>query len=304
MTQSDPDKRFHRYWTALLDGLNELPIAPEETEIPLRSDEHCICYGVRLTSWGPYRIFGYLSIPRRGDGPFPTYYYLPRFLSVVEAVPQGLSVDVRRECVTFCIACRGQRNAESPLGGRFPGMLTDGVLDPETYPLRGWVADCIRGLQYLQSRPEVDRDRIAGAGFNDFALHTAALCEGLCCVCATPGLFYRTSELAASRRAYPLEELNDFARCHPDRADAMHDTLELFDPLRFAGRIGIPALLWGGFPWGLHPVEELQPLAEGIGPQAELRETSGSRSQDGIAQERWLADRLGLSEAVLPEHWR
>lgn len=291
-------------WTELLDELNDLPIAPEETEVPLRSDEHCVCYGVRLTSWGPYRIFGYLSIPRAGDGPFPAYYYHGRFASVVEAVPQGLSVDVRRECVTFFVACRGQRNSDKPFSGPFPGMLTAGIDRPETYPLRGWAADCIRGLQYLQSRAEVDGERIAGVGYSDFSLHTAALHGGLCCVVSTPGLLYRVRELAGNRRAYPLEEYNDYLRLHPDRAEALYQTVDRLDPLHIADRVDVPTLLWGGLPWGLHPVDDLRPLGERIGPHAELRENHGSRSQDGIYQERWLARHLGLSEPALPEHWR
>jgi cephalosporin-C deacetylase len=298
------DREFHRYWQTLRDELDSLPPAAEETEIPLRSDEHCTCCGVRLTSCGPYRIFGYLCIPKRGDGPFPAYYYLPRYQSVVEVVPQGLSVDVRRECVTFAVACRGQRMADRPLIGEFPGMLTGGIDDAETYPMRGWVADCIRGLQYLQSRPEVDAARIAAAGFNDFALITAALAGGLRCVTATPGLFLNSRELLPTRHACPLQEFHDDARRFPDRAEGMYRTLSYFDPLRFADRISIPALLWGGLPWGLHPVEDLRPLAERIGPTAELQATVGSRSQDGILQEHWLARQLGLVEPVLPEHWR
>jgi cephalosporin-C deacetylase len=298
------DREFHHYWQTLCDELDALPPAAEETEIPLRSDEHCTCYGVRLPSWGPYRIFGYLCVPKRGGGPFPAYYYLPRYQSVVEVVPQGLPVDIRRECVTFAIACRGQRMADRPLVGEFPGLLTAGIDDAATYALRGWVADCIRGLEFLRSRPEVDPSRIAGAGFNDFALITAALADGLCCVTAAPGLFLNSRELLPARHAYPLQEFHDYARRFPGRAEGMFRTLSFFDPLRFADRISIPALLSGGLPWGLHPVEDLQSLAERIGLLAEVQGTSGSRSRDGILQEHWLAKQLGLGEPVLPEHWR
>jgi len=299
-----PTIDFDSYWNNLLEQLDALPPAAEETGIPLRSDEHCVCYSVKLTSWGPYRLFGYLSVPRSSDGPFPAYYYLPRYQSVVEAVPQGLSVDIRRRCVTFCIACRGQRNADEPLIGCFPGLLTEGIEETLTYVMRGWVADCIRGLQFLRSRPEVDASRIAGVGFNDFALHTAALCPGLCCVAATPGLFYRSRELLPQRDAYPLREFHDFARRHPEQAEQMHETIALFDVSRFAPRISVPVLLWGGFPWGLHAVDDLQPLVERFAGPVELRETSGSRSQDGIAQEEWLAQQLSFDAPVLPEHWR
>jgi hypothetical protein len=40
----------------------------------LRSTEFATLYGVRLTSLGPYRLFGYLSLPA-GPGPLPAIYY-------------------------------------------------------------------------------------------------------------------------------------------------------------------------------------------------------------------------------------
>lgn len=295
---------FDEYWNDLRNELAELPAAAEVEHLPLRSDEHCDCYGVKLTSWGSYRIFGYLSIPKAGDGPFPTFYYLPRYQSVVEVVPQGLSVDIRRECVTFCIACRGQRQADEPLIGNFPGMLTDGIENAQSYPMRGWVADCLRGLEYLTSRPEVDTSRIAGVGFNDFAIHTAACTDALCCLVATAGLYYRSRDLVPQRPAFPLAEYNDYTRCYPDQTEAMYATLDLFDVMHFADRVTIPTLLWCGLPWGLTPKEDLQPLVDKFGGQVTVQETVGSRSTDGIVQERWLADQLGLAEAVLPEHWR
>ncbi len=297
------------FWDSILGELGDVPAAAEETLIPLRSDEYSTCWGVRLTSLGDYRIFGYLSIPKQGSGPFPTFYELPRYQSVVEVVHQGLSVDMRRECVLFSIACRGQRNADSPLCGEFPGMLTAGADDPHSFPMVGWVADCLRGLEYLSGRPEVDAERIAGCGYNDFSLLTAALAGRagagrLCCVASNPGLFYRSSELAPKYAAYPIQEINDFCRCYPDRAAQLHRTLSLLDPAGIASLIEIPTLLWCGLPYGLLQPDDIRPLAEQISGECVLRVGTGSRSQDGIHQEEWLARQLQLPEAVLPEHWR
>ncbi|MEO2032536.1 MAG: acetylxylan esterase [Planctomycetaceae bacterium] len=294
---------FDAYWGELLDELATQPIAAEATELPLRSDDDTTCYAVKLTGWGGYRLFGYLSIPKNGSGPFPAYYYLPRYLSVMEVVNQGESVHKRRDCITFSIACRGQRNADQPLIGRFPGMLTDGVEDRHTFSMRGWVADCVRGLEYLLSRPEVDAGRIAGVGYNDFALLAAALKPALCCVTATPGFFYRTRDLHADRHGYPIEEINDYVRCFPDHAETLYETFSYFDPRWFADKLHIPCLLWGDPPQSFLPTTELMPLAEAIGPNAELRVSEQSRSLDGMTQEHWLADRLGLESPTLPQVW-
>ena len=135
---------FDSYWQATLDELARFPAAPEVTEITLRSTDFATAYGVRLTSIGPYRIFGYLSIPR-GDGPFPAKYFLPRYGSVTDLVPQGSANGQREQYVTFSICVRGQRLADQPYAASFPGLLTDGISDAASYVYRGIVADCCRG---------------------------------------------------------------------------------------------------------------------------------------------------------------
>ena len=166
---------FDGYWQDTMAELAALPSAPETQEIPLRSTDFATAYGVSLTSIGPYRLYSYLSIPN-GDGPFPARYYLPRYGSVTDLVPQGTANGQRREHVTFAICVRGQRLADQPYAAAFPGLLTDGMDDPAGYVYRGIVSDCVRGAEYLASRPEVDASRIAAIG-NDLAYTTAALCE-------------------------------------------------------------------------------------------------------------------------------
>ena len=68
---------------------------------------------------------------------------------------------------------RGQRLADQPFAARYPGLLTLGIDDPATYIYRGIVADCLRGAEFLLSRPEVDTSRVGIAG-DDLALITAA----------------------------------------------------------------------------------------------------------------------------------
>ena len=79
---------FSEYWQETLDGLGRCPVRAEIDPIPLRSTDFATLYGVRLTSLGPYRLFGYLSIPA-GRGPFPAIYYTPKYQSVLEIIPQG-----------------------------------------------------------------------------------------------------------------------------------------------------------------------------------------------------------------------
>src|SRR5918996_548852 len=176
MDRMPPDVR--EYWQETLDGLARYPACPELDVLPLRSTPFATLYGVRLTSVGPYRLFGYLSVPV-GAGPFPAIYYPPKYQSVLEIIPQGTA-----------------------------------------YMFRGIVADSVRGLEFLLTRRELDPARVVVMG-NDLALMTAALIAGATQVVATPALFYKTTELAPRTQAYPLEEINDYLRTFPARAQAV-----------------------------------------------------------------------------------
>jgi cephalosporin-C deacetylase len=287
---------FDAYWADVLQELQAMPIAPEETELPLRSTEFCTAYEVRFTSLGPYRLFGYLSVPN-GEGPFPTQIYLSPYQSVVGVMPLGEAIEKRGRFVTFALAARGQRNADKPYAAAFPGMLTDGIDDPQSYIFRGFVADCCRAVDYLLTRPEVDQTRLAAVVANELSLLTAALRPELTHIVATPALFYATMDQLPQTDIYPLEEINDYLRLYPNRREAVSRTLAYFEPLFFAPSVRIPTLLWGN-------PGTIAPLAEAVDGQVEVREPTYSSYQDGLYQEEWLARQFGFEEAILPAHWQ
>ena len=79
---------FNQYWEETLEELAGYPAKPEVELLPMRCTEFAKMYSIRLTSIGPYRVFGYLSVPE-GEGPFPAIYYAPKYQSVLEPIPQG-----------------------------------------------------------------------------------------------------------------------------------------------------------------------------------------------------------------------
>ena len=300
--RDDKPADFDAYWRETLKDLASFPAAPEVDEMPLRSTDYATTYGVRLTSIGPYRIFGYLSIPR-GSGPFPSRYYPPRYGSVADPIPQGSTNAQRREYVTFSIAVRGQRYADQPFSASFPGLLTQDISDPAAYVFRGIVADCCRGLDYLVGRPEVDRERLVSIG-SDLALFTAALCPKVTHLVCTPTLSYAATDLAARTQAYPLEEINDYLRFYPSRREQVCRTLSYFDLRWFALRVNAATLLMAGADGELLDAETLDPLVRSLKGAVDLYKTVHSSYKDNVYIEEWVTRQLGLSAPILPAHWQ
>jgi cephalosporin-C deacetylase len=294
----------NQYWQQTLDDLAGYPARPELELLPLRTTDFATLYGVRLTSLGPYRLFGYLSIPA-GKGPFPAIYYAPKYQSVLEIIPQGTANLQRSRYITFSLAARGQRNSDTPYAAMFPGLLTEGIDDAESYIFRGIVADSVRGLEFLLSRQELDASRLVVVG-NDLALMTAALHRGATHVVAAPALFYHTTELAPKTQTYPLEEINDYLRAFPTKASDVHRTLTYYDLQTFAPRVTATTLLMAGASGSLLDEQSLAPLVKALPGPVTVHESEQSSYKDGLYAETWMAEQCGIADVqrMLPEHWR
>jgi cephalosporin-C deacetylase len=295
---------FEQYWQQTLDDLARHATRPDLELLPLRSTDFATLYGVRLTSLGPYRLFGYLSLPT-GMGPFPAIYYAPKYQSVLEIIPQGTANLQRSAYITFALAGRGQRHADAPYAAMFPGLLTEGIDDAESYIFRGLVADSVRGLEFLLTRPELDPTRLVVVG-NDLALITAALHPEATQVVTTPALFFRTAEITPRTQAYPLEEINDYLRTFPDKAATIYQTLAYFDLATFAPRVRATTLLMAGPPGSALDAQSLAPLVTALPGLVTVHESEQSSYKDGLYVEQWMAKQCRIVDVqrILPEHWR
>lgn len=271
---------FDAYWAAVDQDLSQFDAAPELERLALPSDEHSTVYGLRLTSIGPYRIFGYVSIPN-GDGPFPALLNMPGYGSV-NHLPH---LDDRQRYVTLILMHRGQRLADQPFAASYPGLLTLGIDDPATYIYRGIVADCLRGAEFLLSRPEVDKSRVGIAG-GDLALITAGRRPGFSAVQASGLMFHQLMEARKTSEAYPVEEVNDYLRYYPDKTDAVAKTLAYLEPIHHVAGLKATTLFNGGG-------ASAKGLAEAIPGTTEFYEQTHEGGTDHDWTDAWMAEQLG-----------
>jgi cephalosporin-C deacetylase len=268
------------FWDAVDADLARYPLAAELQPLPMRSTEACSVYAVRLTSIGPYRIFGYYSVPS-GLAKAPGLLLTPRYGSV-NHVPDFHD---RERYAVLQLMHRGQRLADRPFAAEYPGLLTLGIHSPEKFIYRAIVADCIRGAEFLLSRPEVDVDHVAVQG-DDLALLTASRRAGFTAVLSHELLLYRLMEAAEVTDEYPLEEVNDYLRSNPGSREAVLETLGFFDPLHHAPRVQATTLLAGSDDW-------LGPLRDALGGPSELYRLTHEGAVDHDWMDAWLARQLG-----------
>ena len=295
---------FGSFWYTVGRELAEISVAPEVESIPMRSTDFADLYGVRLSSIGPYRLFGYLSVPK-GDGPFPVIYYVPKNASVLEIIPQGTSNEIRSRYITFSLACRGMRNSDSPYAAMYPGQLTDGLESHETYVYRGIVADTVRGADYIMTRPEVDKNRVAAWG-NDNAILAAALHDSITHIVSTPAYLFDPIESVSKTDSYPLAEFGDYIRSNPSNSDMARSILEYFNLRWHAQSITANTLIMADHEDGIYSTESLSDLKELIPGEITLHGSERSSFKDGLFAENWITSEMFGKEVspIVPEHWR
>jgi cephalosporin-C deacetylase-like acetyl esterase len=246
---------FDSYWAAVDEELAAIPGRPVLDLVPQRTTDEATSYTVRLTSTGPYRVFGHLSIPK-GDGPFPALLQTPRYGSV-NHVPHP---NDRSRYVVLGLMHRGQRLADEGFSAAYPGL-------------------------FLMGLAEVDRGRVAVSG-DDLALLTAARRPGFSAVRVTELLFYRAMEARLKSTHYPLEELNDHLRAGSS-AEIVDKTIAYFDPARHAPAVTGRTLLAVDDPdWCASLIEAL--------PAAGVYKLTHLDGTDNDFLDAWLAELFGV----------
>jgi cephalosporin-C deacetylase-like acetyl esterase len=246
----------------------------------MRSTDAATTYSLRLTSIGPYRTFGYYSVPNVPP-PVPGLLLTPRYGSV-NHVPDYMD---RERYAVLQVVHRGQRLADQPFAAAYPGLLTLGIDAPESYIYRSIVADCLRAAEFLLSRPEIDMSRVGVQG-DDLALITAARRSGFRAVQIGDLLLHQLVDSSQRSNAYPAEELNDYLRAHPQSRQAVADTLAYFDPIHHAARVHSTTLV-------TMSDNQLEPLRAAIGGPTEKYVVTHHGSVDHEWVDDWLAQQLG-----------
>jgi cephalosporin-C deacetylase len=140
------------------------------------------------------------------------------------------------------------------------------VTDRERYYYRGAYMDCVRGIDFLHSRPEIDAGRIGVWGFSQgggLSLATAALDHRVsAAVAGVPWLC--NFPLAAEITTAPYVELHDYLQAHPEQRQQALATLAYFDQLNLADGIACPTLIGSAIVDEVHPLRTVMPVFERI----------------------------------------
>ena len=269
VTQVTRPDDFEEFWQGVMAEVAQAPLEPQVWPEPMRSNDDVRVSQATYRSLGGLEIATWYCVPARGEGPFPAIIHFPGYKS---------EPALRREwgakgVITLTVAVRGKLRSNSQFNPGYPGLLTHGIESRDTYGYKGVIADCVRGVDFLLSRPEVDPEAIFAFGSSQgggLTLITSALrseikggVSGYPFLCCFP-------ESMNMLRSYPYDELSCYARAYPERVPQMLETLRYYDAVNFVGWVKCPMVVGIGLEDEVCPPETSYAAYRGLAGPKEL----------------------------------
>ncbi len=257
------------FWDDVRSELDGISIDAQAEAVEPELDRLVHTWRITLTGLDEVRFRAFLSLPELGPdaGPLPAVVYTPGYGGGTPHTSMaGLCYD--KGIALLSVYPRGQGEStkywDLPEGRT---KLTMGLDDPYKQYYRAGYADCLRGIDYLCSRGDIDSERIGVVGLSQgggLTLAMAALDSRLkCAVAHEPFLCnYPVAVETATTGPY-LELVNHFEEKPESRQGAL-ETLAWFDPLNLAQFIECPTFVSIGLADTTCPPETIRPVYERI----------------------------------------
>jgi cephalosporin-C deacetylase-like acetyl esterase len=212
----------------------------------IRKDSLCTdkrdFYLVEMRSLQNVLVRGWYSVPKK-PGKYAAFLHVQGYSSFMQ--PGWMVQD--DDFASFGLNIRGHGNSQDDVNPGFPGYLQDHLLDHECYIYRGAYMDCLRALDFLCSRPEVDGSRIVVEGGSQggaLSFATAALAPERIRLCVPGVPFLSDFPHYFKVASWPGNEFVLFVKDHPSVTwDRIFYTLSYIDIKNLAPWIKAPVFM-------------------------------------------------------------
>jgi len=230
---------FDEFWDHTLAELAQ--VAPEfelERRSELDTPTHRV-YLVTMRSLGNLRVRGWYQEYRlEPSRPKPAVLRVPGYGGAMHPMDDDSAVNY------FSFDPRGHGHSTDDMPGQPVDYWLRGLDDKEGYFYQGAYADCVRAVDFLASRPEVDVNRIAitgGSQGGGLSFATAAL-DSRIALCAPDIPWLCDWRRYFSSTTWP--DIESWIAAKPERTwESMHKTLSYFDVLNLVDRIECPVFV-------------------------------------------------------------
>ncbi|MCH8909708.1 MAG: acetylxylan esterase [Chloroflexi bacterium] len=245
---------FHAFWNDVLGDANSISLDPTIEKDDLRSTGDIDVFQVFYNSLDNVRVSGWYAVPKGAGGKLPAMIALPGYQSD-PPIPKDWAA---KGYACISVNPRGKVRSRSQFDPGYPGLLTYGIVDRNTYSYRGFYVDAWRAVDFLLGRDEVDDSRIGAVGGSQgggLTITISAMRKEIRAASVSAPYLCGFMDAIELTHTYPYQEINDYIRTYPERRDDVERTLAYFDSMSFAGSIECPIIVNVGLQDNVCPPE-------------------------------------------------
>ncbi|MCK5136649.1 MAG: acetylxylan esterase [Bacteroidales bacterium] len=242
ISPQDRPEDFDNYW---MRARRELDAVDPQFRL-IRKDSLCTetreLFILEMRSLGNILVRGWYIRPVK-EGVYPAILHVQGYSSFM--VPEGMYPG--DDMVALGLNIRGHGFSQDHVSPGFPGYILHNVDDKERYIYRGAYMDCIRAVDFLYSRDEVDTTRVAVEGGSQggaLSFATAALDNKRIDLCVPYVPFLSDFRDYFKVAGWPAGEFVTYFEEHPEiHQDEIYKTLSYIDIKNLAPWVKAPVLM-------------------------------------------------------------
>lgn len=233
---------FDAFWQNSRDSLALVPMNAKMTLDPTLGRKGLDCYLVEMKSYDNITVRGWLTIKhdRKPSDKFPVWLVVPGYGGVGVKPIFG-----NAEIAVFSFNVRGQGNSKDKINPSKEGYLTTNIENRYKYVYRGAIMDCIRAVDFIFSRSELDSKNIiiSGGSMGGYlAIATASMDKRIKLCSANNPVFCDYRSLVGSKD-WPMSDFMKYSRARRVPLTRILNTLDYYDLKNFSPNLNCPSLI-------------------------------------------------------------
>ncbi|TWR30351.1 acetylxylan esterase [Mucilaginibacter pallidiroseus] len=234
---------FDAFWQKAKDELAQVKPQFKVTPMPKLNTSNRNVYAIEMKSLDNMTIRGWMTVPmtKSKSRKFSVLLGLPGYqvnLSPIVGNDEDLAI--------ITLNVRGQGNSRGPIDTRRDEFIFYRVEDRDNYVMRGVIMDCLRGVDFIFSRPELKHDNILVSGGSMggwLAMATASLDKRVN-LCSTQNPILCDVYNLDGEVTWPIRDIKKYVRTQPGLTlKKVLDNLAYYDGKNFAYNIKCPLIM-------------------------------------------------------------
>jgi cephalosporin-C deacetylase len=237
--KSDYDKPadFDAFWQTAKDQLAKVAPNYKVTPMPKMDTKTCKVYLVQMQSLDNINVLAWLTLPKTHNP--------KRKFAMILALP-GYQIELPPiytqdpDVAFLTLNVRGQGNSREFYSPRKEEFVVHHIEDKNKYVMRGVIMDCIRAMDFICSRPDIDKDQIfvKGGSMGGYLAIATACLDDRVKLCSAQSPVFADFRSLIKRVDFPYNYINMYLKITPGLTlNKVLTNLDYFDAKNFASGV-------------------------------------------------------------------